>query len=59
MAGGLYYNYIYHSSYKGHQRELGQRMPHLRVKHSEHDKSFSIHLVKWTWGSLHSYRNGV
>jgi len=44
---GLYYNYIHLSSYKGHQGDLGHRVPYLSIKHPAFNKSNSIQLGKW------------
>lgn len=50
MAGGLYYDYIHLSSYKGQRGDLGQRVLHLRVKHPAYNKSNSIRLGKQALG---------
>lgn len=50
MVVELCYDYIHLSLYSGHKGELGQRVPHLTVKHPPSNKTNSIHLGKWALG---------
>lgn len=41
--------YTFHYT-RAHKGDLGQRVPHLRVKHPSSNKTNCIHLGKWALG---------